>query len=346
MKKKNVILGAILVATLVFTGCGGTQTNSGTEASGTIGTQKSEEKVVRIGSPTTDGTQLVENAGLAYKLGYLDEELEKVGYKAEYVGFAQGGTAINEAFALGQLDVAFVGDVPEVIAKSNGLDVELFANLNSEAEMGIVAGKESGLKTPKDLKGKKVVAAYGTVTHVYLNNLLEANGLSLNDVEVINDIANGGTLVAAGNADAVVSTGFGVWQFSNSGVGDILATSQGDEDLSAQFFAIGRKSFLSENQDAAEAIIKALQRSKEFIEQNPEDAYDVLATEDAPKELYENVYPKESGFDKFDPQIQDEQIERLNKLGKFLLDNGIISKEIKAEEFVNDTYYDNASSSF
>ena len=203
MKKKSMILSAILVTVLAFTGCGNTQTNTSNTTSDTDGSQQSNEKVIRIGSPTTDGTQLVENAGLAYKLGYLDEELEKVGYKAEYVGFAQGGTAINEAFASGQLDVAFVGDVPEIIAKSNGLEVELFANLNSEAEMGIVAGKNSGIKKPTDLKGKKVVAAYGTVTHVYLNNLLQANGLSLDDVEVINDIANGGTLVASGNADAV-----------------------------------------------------------------------------------------------------------------------------------------------
>ena len=142
MKKKSMILSAILVTVLAFTGCGNTQTNTSNTTSDTDGSQQSNEKVIRIGSPTTDGTQLVENAGLAYKLGYLDEELEKVGYKAEYVGFAQGGTAINEAFASGQLDVAFVGDVPEIIAKSNGLEVELFANLNSEAEMGIVAGKK------------------------------------------------------------------------------------------------------------------------------------------------------------------------------------------------------------
>lgn len=43
--------------------------------------------------------------------------------------------------------MAFVGDVPEIIAKSNGLEVELFANLNSEAEMGIVAGKIPELKS-------------------------------------------------------------------------------------------------------------------------------------------------------------------------------------------------------
>ena len=99
---------------------------------------------------------------------------------------------------------------------------------------------------------------------------MQANGLSLDDVEVINDIANGGTLVASGNADAVVSTGTGVWQMSHSGVGDILTTSQGDADLSSQFFAMGRTNYLKENKVAAEAIIQALQRAKEYMTQNPE----------------------------------------------------------------------------
>jgi sulfonate transport system substrate-binding protein len=237
----------------------------------------------------------------------------------------------------GQLDVAFVGDVPEIIAKSNGLEVELFANLNSEAEMGIVAGKNSGIKKPTDLKGKKVVAAYGTVTHVYLNNLLQANGLSLDDVEVINDIANGGTLVASGNADAVVSTGTGVWQMSNSGVGDILTTSQGDAELSSQFFAMGRISYLKDNPDAAEAIIRALRKSKEYIEQNPEKAYEALATSDN---------PKEAGFDNLDPKIKEEQADRLNSIAKFLLGNGIISKDVDAKSAINNDYYEAASKTF
>lgn len=173
-----------------------------------------------------------------------------------------------------------------------------------------------------------MVAAYGTVTYVYLNNLLQANGLSLDDVEVINDIANGGTLVASGNADAVVSTGTGVWQMSHSGVGDILTTSQGDADLSPQFFAMGRTNYLKENKVAAEAIIRALQRAKEFIAQNPEKAYEALATSDNPKELYESIYPKESGFDNLDPKIKEEQADRLNSIAKFLLGNGIICRKI------------------
>lgn len=347
MKVYRKVIGYILtgILTLSLAGCGNSGNNGNNQSSEVQATDNSKNsglKTIRIGSPTADATQLVENAGLALKLGYIDEELEKAGYQAEYVGFGQGGTAINEALASGQLDVAFVGDVPEVIAKSNGIDVELFASLNSEAEMGIVAGNNSGISSVSDLKGKKVVAAYGTVTHVYLNNLLEANGLSIDDVEIINDIANGGTLVASGNADAVVSTGSGVWQISNSGVGTILTTSQGDASLSAQFFAIGRSSYLSENSEAAKAIIRALQRSKQLAESEPDTAYEMLATEDNPKELFEKIYPSEAGFERFEPKISEEQIERLNELSSFLSENEIAPTVIDAEKFVNNSYYDEA----
>ena len=45
-----------------------------------------------------------------------------------------------------------------------------------------------------------------------------------------------------------------------------------------------------------------------------EKAYEALATSDNPKALYETIYPKESGFDNLDPQIKEEQAERMNSL--------------------------------
>ena len=104
--------------------------------------------------------------------------------------------------------------------------------------------------------------------------------------------------------------------------------------------------YLKENKVAAEAIIQALQRAKEYITQNPEKAYEALATSDNPKELYENIYPKESGFDNLDPQIKEEQAERMNSLAKFLLENGTISKDIDAKSAINNEYYEEAGKKF
>ncbi len=125
-----------------------------------------------------------------------------------------------------------------------------------------------------------------------------------------------------------------------------MTTSQGDAELSSQFFAMGRISYLKDNPDAAEAIIRALRKSKEYIEQNPEKAYETLATSDNPKELYEKIYPKELGFDNFGSQIKQEQIDRLNSLAEFLLGNGTISESVDAKSVINNDYYEAASKTF
>lgn len=46
MKKKSMILSAILVTVLAFTGCGNTQTNTSNTTSDTDGSQQSNEKLL------------------------------------------------------------------------------------------------------------------------------------------------------------------------------------------------------------------------------------------------------------------------------------------------------------
>lgn len=342
MKKLKSILTLALAAAigLLAVGCGNSNGSSDSSSSANDSTTSSELKTIRIGSPTADATALNENAGLALNLGYLEEELEKVGYKAEFAGFGQGGTAVNEALVSNQIDIAFVGDIPTIIAKSNNMDIQVFAALNTEAEMGIVVGNNSGIESVSDLKGKKIVAGFGTVTYVYLVNLLNTNGLSINDVEVINDIANGATLVASGDADAVISSGVGIYQFQNAGIGTILASSRENTDISAQYFAYGNSSYIKENTDAVEAIIKSLIRSKDTANDDPDAVYAALETDDRPASVVEQVYPREIGFDMFDPYLTQASKEKYDATSQVLLDNGIITSQVAADDLFTTEYLD------
>ena len=327
MKIINKAISVILAATLgvSLTGCK---------------SEKESEKVIRIGSPTADATALVENAGFALSLGYIEEELSKTGYKVELVGFGQGGTAINEALSSNQVDAAFVGDIPSIIAKSSGLDIEVVANLNNASGMGIIVGNSSDISSPEELKGKKIVVAFGTTTYVYLVRLLSEYGMTIDDVELINDIANGGPLVASGDADAVVSTLAGVIGYRDAGVGKILVTTSEDDAVKAvsQFYFYGNKSYIDKNEDAVKAIIRALIRSKEKAETDPDATYKALATADKGAEVWENIYPRESGFDFFEPYITDKDKEYYDSTAKLLLDSNVITKEIHAADFFTNKY--------
>ena len=47
-----------------------------------------------------------------------------------------------------------------------------------------------------------------------------------------------------------------------------------------------------------------------------------------------------------DPQIKQEQIDRLNSLAEFLLGNGTISESVDAKSVINNDYYEAASKTF
>ncbi len=120
--KKLLLPAMALALSLTLAGCG----NSGNTGSSKERGTDTGLKTIKIATPGQGGV-LVENAMLSKGLGYIDEELEAAGYKAEYMGFAQAGPAINEAFAAGEIDYAVYNELPAIMAKSNGIDIKIIA---------------------------------------------------------------------------------------------------------------------------------------------------------------------------------------------------------------------------
>ncbi len=78
------------------------------------------------------------------------------GIRIQWSFFKGAGPVINEAFANGQVDLAYLGDLAAIIGKSNGLDTRLLSASARGVKhyLGVVPG--SGIKTLQDLKGKRV----------------------------------------------------------------------------------------------------------------------------------------------------------------------------------------------
>ncbi len=87
------------------------------------------------------------------------------------------GTTLSEAFAAGQIDLAYIGPGPAISAASRGMPVQFLAGA-AEAGAVLVARKDSGIKTERDLAGKIVaVPSLGNTQDISLRHLLGANGL-------------------------------------------------------------------------------------------------------------------------------------------------------------------------
>lgn len=87
------------------------------------------------------------------------------------------GTTLTEAFAAGQIDIAYVGPGPAINAAGRGMPVQFLAGA-SEAGAVLVVRKDSDIKSYRDLAGKLVaVPSLGNTQDISLRHILNENGL-------------------------------------------------------------------------------------------------------------------------------------------------------------------------
>lgn len=105
---KHIKIFALLLAGAVSFGLVGCGSSSSSDSSKQAASSASGDlKPLRLGCPGFDDYPLLENGKLAYDKGYLEEELNAVGYTLDLVTFQEAGPAINEAYVSGELDMAF-----------------------------------------------------------------------------------------------------------------------------------------------------------------------------------------------------------------------------------------------
>ncbi|MCL1967155.1 MAG: ABC transporter substrate-binding protein [Fibromonadales bacterium] len=137
--------------------------------------------------------------------GYLEDELKSLGISVRWDSFASG-PPLNEAFAAGEEDIGYVGDVPLLVAKASGQKTLAFAKASySEKAIALTVKAGSAITDLAQLKGKKIAFVRGSYGHHFLGLLLNKAGLTLSDIEQI-DLPNAdiGNAVGAGQIDAGV----------------------------------------------------------------------------------------------------------------------------------------------
>jgi taurine transport system substrate-binding protein len=190
-------------------------------------------------------------------------ELEKAtGYKINWRMFGGGGDVIK-AMASGDVHIGEAGSSPITAAASQGQDIQLFWILDDiAAAEALIVRKDRGIKSVKDLKGKKVGVPFVSTAHYQLLAYLKHNGVDAKDVNVLNlrppEIAAAwerGDLDAAFIWDPVLT--------KIKGNGVVLADSTAIGKLGYPTFdgIIVNKKWAAENQAFMVALVKALAKA-------------------------------------------------------------------------------------
>lgn len=269
--------------------------------------QADELKEIRIAVPDLSAGTQHSGGGIVDVLRdqqIFEKAFADQGIKIQWSFFKGAGPVINEAFANGQVDLAYLGDLAAIIGKSNGLDTRLLSASARGVKqyLGVVPG--SGIKTLQDLKGKRVAIFRGTATQLSFDAALASVGLSEKDVKVINlDFNAAVAALAAKQIDASWGSS-GLTALQAKGLAELpLNTKDLGGAGSVQSVLVGAGKFVDGHPEAVAKLLKAQQQAVQWLTQDSnKDAYvqlvsglasypPVILTQDLKDQNLSEVFP-------------------------------------------------------
>lgn len=332
MKKKIgwVVIAVFLLGLMAGCNTGKTEktvNNVSAEQEQSAGAQKPD--VIRIGYQTADISFIV-----AKQKGWFEEEFAQDGIELKYDLFISGPPMI-EAFAGNRLDFGMVGDQPAIQAEANNIDIKAVGvPVSGPKTLGLVVPNGSQIKSPGDLKGKKVGVTIGSVGHQLLYLYLQANGLTVDQVQQVNlQPADIKTALAAKNIDAAVTWEPFITSIEHENIGKEIADATGLKQ-NANLIIVPAE-FARQYPDIVKRVLKVFDKSARWIKENPEETIQIVAqdTQIDPK-ILEKTFPK---YDN-DVQITDEVIKSVRQTSVFLHENKIIRTEINVNDLIDTSY--------
>lgn len=332
--RKLLVIAASLMLVLALAACGGSE--SGGEGSAEAG-----------GAAAVFATQDLADTCTVSKAGGFFEEYMAEGTSVEK--FA-AGRDINNALKAESADFggAF-GICPVVVGLTTGVDYKvIYIATRIQGTEGLVVRESAGIKSVKDLKGKKVGCTLASSGHYGLLCALEDEGMSAEDVEII-DLAPDAINSAwqRGDIDVAYTWNPTLINLKNSG-GKVLLTV---EDLAKKGhatynFYVVRSEYAEAHPDQVVAFLKAVQKGAVQYKDDPDAARAAAAKaleleEDVVKEQMSDIYPTLEEQMSDDCFGSDNAAENLYQVAKFLKDNGQIDDAKDVEFFKSkiDTSY-------
>lgn len=340
MKKR--LLSAILTGALaisVITGCGSSNTQK-EENKATVSENKTEEAAngaedadteefenfsVSIG---VDSSVFSAQLRVAKAAGILDE----YNIDAELVTYSYGIDTVNGVL-LNEVQVGEANDYAVCTRAAQGANLRLVTSiLSGHGDSKSLYVNKDSIQSGEDLAGANIAVASGTVNEIEVAKTLSTYGISTDDVNLLYFTSDAEMIAgfASGEADAV-------WlskQFADDALaveGARAIADLDDIDNVNIAYLVVDSSFVEENPEHVERLIRALNEATDYINENTDEAAALLsddlgiAKEDAISGL--GTYDYEIAFKQSD-------IDHIIDIADWSIENGLIEDAYDLNSYV------------
>ncbi len=262
----------------------------------------------------------------------LEKEFKKDKIKIRWV-LSLGSNKALEYLNGGSIDFGSTAGAASVIGRANGIPIKAIYVYSKPEWTALVTNKGSGIKSIKDLAGKRVAVTRGTDPHIFLLQALDSVGLSEKDIKpVLLQHPDGYRALVSGQVDA--------W----AGLDPHMA--KGELETQTPLFYrnadLNTYGILNVREDFASKYPSIVKRVLKVYEDNRK--YSLANNEDLKKSLIKAVKLKDAVAQKqlnertdiTNPFIGDKQINTFLAAGNILQKIGVIKDSISIKDVVND----------
>jgi aliphatic sulfonates family ABC transporter substrate-binding protein len=202
---------------------------------------------------------------------------EKAGVKPEYIKFNAGPPTLA-ALKSGDIDVSFLGSAPAIAGLAQGIDYKIIMPSNEGLTLSaLVARPDSGIRSLKDIKGKKIASAKGASTYMAILKALDLQKLTLNDIEFV-DLPVPSMIPAFTNKSVDAIWVWSPWSSKlQAENGKIIAGMKDVQIDWAQQLWVARTEWLAKQPEAARRLVRAIDFASEALAKDPAPAVKAVA---------------------------------------------------------------------
>lgn len=253
--------------------------------------------------------------------------LAQEGVTPEYSQFL-AGHAMTEAMAAGQLDLAPVmGGTSAIVSAAGGRDIRIL-QVYSRAPEAFALVSRPGEFALEQLAGASIALPVGTEVHYLLARILEEQGLTMDDVNVVNlMVPDAVAAVRGGQVDAAMVVEPVLSRMTQAGHLEVVR--DGRDLIAGVTVSVVRTDLVGSAE--VEAFQAAHAKALVWMEEHP-DAAVALAAEaaDLPLPLAEKLFAAYS----FDPGLDAAVLSDLQQAADFLYEVGLIRQAVDILELL------------
>ncbi|QNK60287.1 ABC transporter substrate-binding protein [Paenibacillus sp. PAMC21692] len=285
--KKWLTIATAIVLTFAVAACGNSNGNNGNAGSNAspntseAGTSTASAKPTAAPKPDKLRIAYHPNMGgsSAIITGIKKDFFKEQNLEIDLVKFTSGPTEVA-AMLSGDIDLGYVGHGAHFLAVEGKVKI-ISLDVLSKAEELIVR-TDSGIATAKDLKGKTIATQLGTSGEIVLDLALEKEGMTRDDVKLINmDMAGAVSAFIADKVDATI-----VWapystEIKKTVGKDNITVLANSASFSDEFVFpsswIVTPDYLSKNEDKVVRFLKGLHQSMDYRAEHLDEVVEYVA---------------------------------------------------------------------